>query len=58
MAELIIRFGLPGLIRVIIAECYKRHKHYEPSESVFSAWARVLERHLPEMEREVRELYR
>lgn len=53
----LIRYGIANLIRMIIAACHEKHKHYAPTISVFSAWAQVLEKHLPEMEAEARSIH-
>ena len=53
----LLQYGIPGLIRMIIAACHEKHKYYAPGVSVFSAWATVLEKHLPEMQEEARRIH-
>lgn len=53
MIELILRFGIPGLIQTMIDACRQKHVYYAPTPSMFSIWADVLDRYLPHMREEV-----
>lgn len=53
MMALILRFGIPGLIRMMSEACREKHVYYAPTPSMFSIWADVLEQHLPRMKEEV-----
>lgn len=57
MERLVIQYGIPGLIKLIIAACRKKHEHYAPTVSTFSAWADVLEAHLPQMQQEATRIH-
>lgn len=46
------KIGNSHMEKLIIAACRKKHQYYMPAVSTFSAWADVLERHLPEMQQE------
>jgi len=55
MENMLIQHGVKGVIRLLIIACWKRHEHYVPRESVFSIWARVLEKYIDLIEQEAKE---
>jgi len=57
METMLIHYGVRGTIKLLIAACWKKHEHYKPLESVFSIWAKILEKHLDLMYEEYQEKF-
>jgi hypothetical protein len=55
--NLMIRYGVVTLLQCIIDECWRRHEHYTPTESTFSVWATIIEKHLEQMKQEFHDAY-